>query len=105
MNATTDIRSTDMPESCDDMKKLRKRFEVHLDEHRVDAAEYQELQLRQSLAHEEAMKNISELTVATKGLVDAWNAASTIQRFFKWLSGFAVLVAIITWAVGYNPFK
>lgn len=84
---------------------LRKRFERHLDCYRVDSAECMERQLRQEIAHEEAMKGICDLTTATKGLVDAWTAASALQKFIKWLSGFAFLGIVISWFVGINPFK
>lgn len=104
-STTTHIRRTDMTSDKEELLALRKRFESHLDDHRVDLQEYAERQLKQDLAHEEAMKAITELTIATKGLVDAWTTVSQIQKFFKWLSGFAFLGIVISWAVGFNPFK
>lgn len=55
------------------------------------------------VAQEANTKSIEALTHATQGLVDAWSAASAFQRFIKWLSGFALLGAGITWFVSKFP--
>ena len=47
-------------------------------------------------AQEKNTENIRDLTIATKGLVDAWTAANAFHKLLKWLSSFAVLGAAIT---------
>lgn len=49
-------------------------------------------------------KNIADLTEATKGLVQAWEAMNTIHKFFRWLAGFAGLGAFIAWVMTNFPF-
>lgn len=44
--------------------------------------------------------SVDKLTKSTQGIVDVWSAGRTIQRAAKWLSGFAVLGALITWWSG-----
>ena len=74
------------------------KLDAHLIEYTQHRAEYLERQ-------QHNMEAIDKLTKATQGLVDAWTVANNIQRFFKWLSGFAFLGIVISWIVGFNPFK
>ena len=95
---TIRIRRTDMPESCDEIKKLRKRFEKHMDEHRLDDKEY-------SIQMAAMLKAIDDLTKAVQPLVDGVTVLVVLQKLVKWASGFAFLGIIISWYTGYNPFK
>ena len=103
--AALTIRRTDMPESCDEIKKLRKRFEKHMDDHRLDEATYIERQVKQDLAHEKTTEAICELTKAVKPLVDGITVLVTLQKLVKWASGFAFIGVIIAAVTGHNPFK
>ena len=38
-----------------------------------------------------------ELTESTRGIVETWQTANGVGKFFKWLSGFAILGVIIKW--------
>lgn len=99
------IRSSDMPEQCDEIIKLRERFDKHLDSHREDYEEYVERQRTQEQFSTKNAEAIAALTEATQSLVDAWKTIGAIQKFVKWLSGFAFLGIIISWFAGFNPFK
>ncbi len=94
-----------MPESCDEIKKLRKRFDKHLDEHRMDDHSYMERQTKQDLAQEKTTEAICDLTEAVKPLVAGVTLFVTLHKFVKWLSGFAFLGVILSWLIGHNPFK
>lgn len=104
-SSTIKIRRTDMPESCDEIKKLRKRFEKHMDEHRLDNKDYNERQLKQDIAQASTLKAIADLTEAVKPLVDGVTVLVVIQKLVKWLSGFAFIGVIIAALTGHNPFK
>jgi len=83
----------------------KKRLDAHLVEYATHRSEYLERQVHQDKLQSNNMEAIDKLTKATQGLVDTWLIANGIQKFFKWLSGFAFLGVIISWAVGFNPFK
>jgi len=44
--------------------------------------------------------DVSNLTAATKGMVDVWSAGRTIQGIVKWLSGFSFIAVVIAWYTG-----
>ena len=94
-----------MPESCDEIKKLRKRFEKHMDEHRIDELDYNSRQLKQDLAQASTMEAIDKLTKAVQPLVDGITVLVVLQKLVKWASGFAFIGIVISWFSGYNPFK
>lgn len=93
-----------MPESLIEIRKLRKRFEKHMDEHRSDERSYIERQLKQDLAHEKTTEAICELTKAVKPLVDGITVIVTLQKLAKWIGGLSFLGIPISWFLGYNPF-
>ena len=78
-----------------DMKELNRRFEDHLDDYRVHIAEDVEKHRRQDEMHERNLQAIADLTEATKGVVEGWIVANGLQRFAKWLGGFAFFAAAI----------
>ena len=92
----TKIRSTDMPED-EELIALKRRLDRHLDEYRLHILEHEKREQNLLLAQEVNAKNVAELTAATKGLVDAWNAANFLQGFIKWLSGFSIVGALVAW--------
>lgn len=97
------IRSTDMPEQAEEIKKLRNEFEAHVSEYRQWATEFSTRQEQLQAAHEQNMQAISALTKATDSVVNAWVVANGVQRFIKWLSSFAIVGAGILWVVSKLP--
>lgn len=79
-----------------DIAQIEARLEKHLEEYAAREA-------KQDLMQAANMQAIAELTTATAAVVDAWKVANGFQRFIKWLSGFAVLGASITWAAKTFP--
>ena len=77
--------------------ELRCNIDKHIDEYRLHITEEERRQERIIRAQETNTKNIADLTKATEGLVDAWNAANFLQKCIKWVSGFAIIGALITW--------
>lgn len=80
----------------EDIAKLEERFNSHL-------IKYAEDKTADNIRHEQIMQEITELTQATAQVVNAWKVANGFQRFVKWLSGFAVLGAVITWLADKFP--
>lgn len=104
MKAQPSIRSTDDVSQEEEIIKLRARFETHLDDYRAHVLEeerryLQDMQRQEAMANNinNLMKSLEFQAEATKGLVEAWNAASFLQRFVKWASGFAFIGVLIAW--------
>lgn len=84
-----------MPTEEEKLAKLTAEFEKHLLEHKYVA------QLQDS-RHTQLVEAIKTLTDSTQGLVDAWRVADLVQRFGKWVSGFAgfaIIVSVIAYLV------
>lgn len=84
-----------MPDSNDfvkigEFKELKDKFYEQQIEQRIRNKDYDR-------KHEETMVAIANLTCATRDVVDAWKVANGLQRFVKWLSGFAVIGAMLTY--------
>ena len=83
---------------------LQERFNVHIEEHRLQAEE-ETMRFGQLIeAQETNTKCIKDLTDSTKDMIETWNAAdgtvktlSALGKFVRWLGGFAVLGVIGTW--------
>ena len=90
------LRSTDMPED-EELVRLRRRLDRHLDEYRLHILEEERREERLQAALESNTKSIGELALATKGLVDVWNTASGLQRFVKWVTGFSGIALFVAW--------
>ena len=101
-----------MPENAD-LIILQRKLDTHIEEF-VRHCEEEErrwehlLQITESnaQANKETAEAVRNLTEATRGLLDAWQAlggavrvGAAVGNFLKWLSGFAVLGAIIAWFV------
>lgn len=103
--STLTIRRTDMSNCKEELIKLRMRFDRHMDEHRMDAQDYNERQLQQDLSQERNIVAIDNLTKAVQPLVDGMTVLAAIHKLGKWLSGFAFIGVAISWYTGFNPFK
>ena len=79
------------------LHQLNVQFEALMTDYNAKCADYQRREVALMSAQEANTKNIAELTEATKGLVDAWNAANTLQRMVRWVAGFAGGAAILAW--------
>lgn len=98
------VRKNDPVDHQDEIIKLRTRLETHIQDYRDHVLE-EERRYIQDMQKQEAMAaNIAQMlkglelqAEATKGLVDAWNAAAFLQKFVKWLSGFAAIGVFIAW--------
>lgn len=85
-----------MTKECAHLKLLEDRLQQHMIAYAKDKTS-------DDLRHEQAMKEIAALRQATADVVNAWKVANGFQKFVKWLSGFAVLGAAITWASKHFP--
>jgi len=102
------IRKNDLVTQEEEIVKLRTRLETHLQDYRDHILE-EEKRYFQDMQRQDAMSaNIEQLVKAlqlqadaTKGLVEAWNAANFLRRAVIWASGFAGIGALIVW---YNDF-
>lgn len=46
---------------------------------------------------------LTNLTLATEGLVSAWTTANNVQKFIKWVSGIGLLGIVISWIIDKLP--
>jgi len=79
--------------------ELATRLEEHLVQYRLHREEYLDRQAHQDEAYEKNLEAIAALTKATQGLVDSWVVVLSVQKFIKWLSGFAVIGGFITYLI------
>ena len=77
----------------------KKRLDEHLVEYSKDRAEYLEGYKQLKDLQQANAEAIGQLITSTQGLVDVWTVANGFQRFFKWLSGFAVASAAVVWLI------
>lgn len=78
-------------------KETAERLAHHIERHKAFELAIKEKDLSINTQQEKNTVAIAALTKSTQGLVDAWSAAQSFQRFIKWLSGFAILVALVSW--------
>lgn len=76
---------------------LRRRLDRHIGECRLHTLENEKIEKRMLLAQEANTTSIAELTAATKGLVELYTTVNTLQRFGKWISGFAFVGVLLAW--------
>ena len=81
----------------EEVKELKRRFEDHLEDYRTQTIEDVARKVRDDERYTQTMHSIDCLAKSTKDVVDAWTFANTVQKFVKWLSGFAILGGIITY--------
>lgn len=76
---------------------LQREFTVHRDQEESRWSHLIQLtEMNQQTAQQNA-ENIAELTRATQGVIETWNTANSLGKFFKWLGSFAVLAAALAW--------
>jgi hypothetical protein len=80
-----------------EIESLKRRFETHLEDYRVNVSRELDKNLRQDELHRQNMEAIAALTKSTQDVVDAWVFANTFQKFIKWASGFALIAVFINW--------
>ena len=79
------------------IKDVRDRLDDHISKYDKDSilrAQREDKLLKVQEANTEC---ITALISSTQGLVDAWNTANALRRFFKWLSGFAIIGSAAVW--------
>lgn len=81
----------------EEVTELKRRFEDHLEDYRVHTNDEIERKVRDDERYTQTMHSIDCLAKSTKDVVDAWTFANTVQKFVKWLSGFAILGGIIAY--------
>lgn len=78
------------------------KLQTELEEHIENEEEKWDQLLEQHRYQTEAIANlakaVTDLTSATEDLVLAWRTIQAIRAFAVWLSGFAVIGGVITWA-------
>lgn len=102
-----------MSETAIDVNTVNEKLDNHLQEYEMHQEELAKRHKRQDEAYEntlftinelasstkEVNKSVKELSDSTKGVVEIYTVVTGLQRFFKWLSGFAVAVVILVWIV------
>ena len=98
------IRSTDQVTNEDEIVMLRARLDSHIDDYRAHILEeerryLQDMEKQQAIANniDNLIKSLELQVEATRGLVEAWNAANFLQRFVKWASTFAAIGMFLAW--------
>ena len=87
-------------ETNNKLQQLDAKLDNHINECNQHRLDYQAREAKMLTAQETNTMHIAKLTESTQGLVDVWNAANTLQKFIKWLSGFtgiAGIAAMIAW--------
>ena len=104
MQSSLKIRSTDPVTNEEEIIKLRVRLDSHIDDFRAHMLEeerryHQDMQKQEAIANnlDNLIRSLELQVKATEGLVQAWNAASFLQRFIKWCSGFAAIGMFLAW--------
>lgn len=90
------MRALDMPED-EELIKLHRRVSEQEDKLDTHVTEQYKVNSEHGRMHQDTMEAIAELTKATSGMVDVWSTAHSLQKFIKWLSGFAVIGAVMLW--------
>ena len=76
---------------------LQKRLDDHIEKYEVDRRNDDTRWEHMVEAQQQNTLAINQLTDSTRQLVEAWQTTSSLGRFAKWLSGFAVLGGIVAW--------
>ena len=112
-SVTPKTRKTDLPEmpaSCPsgipsghEFLELRRRFEEHLIEQRAKHRLYDEKHTSTLEALAKLTVAITTLTESTSSIVEAWKTVNNLQKFFVWVSGFSVLIAMAAYVFSKLP--
>lgn len=98
------LRNTDSP-ADEELIKLKRKFKLHL-------ADFEDHKKREDKALNALVASTEQNTIAittmsrtmeehiktTQGVIEVYNTANALQRFFKWLSGFGIVVALLTFS-------
>lgn len=100
---TIRIRSTDVPDDIS-LIAVNRKLDTHLEEYHERKEEMEARYRQQQEDHKCVMHAISDLTCvvkeqvdATRGVVEVYVTTKNVQRFVKWLSGFAFLAGMLGW--------
>lgn len=99
-----------------DVKFLQQQLQTHIENFDNHVAKCDEqwqriidAQEANTTSIDQLTKSTMELSGSTKDIISAWDAAngtvktmSAVGRFFKWLSGFAVLGAMAKWILDHS---
>lgn len=85
------------------MEQLERKLDDHILEYELFKKKSAEIHERQDTAFNKNMEAISALTAATTDVVKAWEVANGLQKFLKWLSGFAILGGSVMWLISQLP--
>jgi len=82
-----------------ELETFRRRFNDHLDNHREEHDEHIEDKAKQEEINRNTLKAVADLTQSIQVVVDFFRVIILLQKFAKWLSGFAILggVAAYFW--------
>ena len=87
-----------------EIRLLQDKLDSHIKQCEERAAKQNERDMKQDERWEKVIgmnednaRNIDILITSTAEIIKAWEASSTLGRFVKWLSGFAVLGVIGSW--------
>ena len=83
-------------------------LELTVNQHIKDFAEHKEDDIRRHEVYlvaqqqnteglKELTKVVSALEKSTRGMVEVYRTANSLQRFVKWIAAFAVVSVVITW--------
>ena len=80
-------------------KNLELRLTEHLTQYKLDRKEYKARQLHQDKLQEDNLTAIKGLTTATKGLVELWTVANSLNTFLIWISKVSIVGGFITYTL------
>lgn len=75
--------------------RLDEQYKLIVDHIAEDRIQYEQ-QMKLSNSNLEA---IAKLTASTQDVVNAWSTANNLQKFIKWIGGFSLLIAAVTWYI------
>lgn len=87
----------DADDNRTDCAHVKAMLNKHLQRYARDRAADERRSRELTIALENNSRAISELTEATKGLVESWRAVSVLQRFLTWATQFAVIGTAAAW--------
>ena len=79
------------------LEELEEKVAAHVEAYTVQVERARRREDALFKATEDNAAAIANLTASTQGLVDGWQAAQAFQRFIKWISSFAIVVAGLAW--------
>jgi hypothetical protein len=98
------MHDTNRRESDKQIMLLQQKLDNHIDvyeKHCDDEEKRWELLIVSQERNTQSIRDLTtstkELTESTRGIVETWQTANGVGKFFKWLSGFAILGALVKW--------